>query len=129
MHLHHLAIQVRDLESMVRWYRDMLELPVLREWHDDSGALRSVWLRLSGEAFLALERCARRDGAESEGEQSGNGEPGYHLAAFRITPADRSRWEQRLGERGVKVEHRTRWTIYFRDPEGNRIGLSHHPEE
>jgi glyoxylase I family protein len=126
VHLHHLAIQVRDLESMVRWYCDMLELPVLREWHDDAGALRSVWLQLSGDAFLALERC--RPSHHSEGEQV-DGQPGYHLAALRITPSERLHWEERLGERGVKVEHRTLWTIYFRDPEGNRIGLSHHPEE
>jgi len=25
--------------------------------------------------------------------------------------------------------HRTRWTLYLRDPEGNRIGLSHYPHE
>jgi glyoxylase I family protein len=126
VHLHHLAIQIHDLEGTVRWYREVLELPVLREWHDDSGALRSVWLRLSGEAFLALERSPRRRGGS---EPSENGEPGYHLAAFRITPGERTHWEQRLSERGVAIEHRTRWTIYVRDPEGNRIGLSHHPDE
>jgi hypothetical protein len=27
------------------------------------------------------------------------------------------------------VAHRTRFTIYLRDPEGNRIGLSHWPFE
>ena len=29
----------------------------------------------------------------------------------------------------VRVAGRTRWTIYLRDPEGNRIGLSHYPDE
>ncbi len=124
MLIHHLAVQVRDLEKVVRWYRELLELPLLREWHDEGGAVRSTWLRLSGEAFLALERWAP-SGAEPD---EGVGRPGYHLIAFRIAPADRELWEQRLRERSVPVEHRTRWTIYFRDPEGNRIGLSHHPE-
>ena len=127
MHLHHLAIQVHDLEPTVRWYREMLELPLLREWRDDAGTIRSVWLRLSGEAFLALERggAPRR----SDGEPVEDGSTGYHLAAFRISAAERAYWEKRLDERGVAIEHRTRWTIYFRDPEGNRIGLSHPPEE
>ncbi len=127
MHLHHLAIQVRDLEGTVRWYREMLELPLLREWRDDAGAMRSVWLGLSGEAFLALERGSQRP--PGEGDPSEAGRAGYHLAALRIHPSERRHWEQRLGERGVPIEHRTRWTIYFRDPEGNRIGLSHHPDE
>ena len=30
---------------------------------------------------------------------------------------------------GVDVVHRTRWSLYVRDPEGNRIGLSHFPHE
>jgi glyoxylase I family protein len=127
VHLHHFAIQVHDLEGAVRWYRELLDLPVLREWRDDAGAVRSVWLRLSGEAFLALERSPQLPGGA--GEQWEDRDLGYHLAAFRITPAERLSWEQRLKERGVAIEHRTRWTIYFRDPEGNRIGLSHHPEE
>ena len=28
----------------------------------------------------------------------------------------------------VAVEHETRWTLYVRDPEGNRVALSHHPQ-
>ncbi len=127
MHLHHLALQVHDLEPTVGWYREILELPLLQEWRDEAGALRSVWLRLSGEAFLALERGGPKRGGEAE--EPGSGPAGYHLAAFRINASERQYWERRLHERGVAIEHRTRWTIYFRDPEGNRIGLSHHPEE
>jgi glyoxylase I family protein len=138
LHLHHFAVQVHDLEGAVRWYQDLLELPLLREWRDEAGATRSVWLRLSGDAFLALERCSQPRGAPSElpkglpkalnEDQWAARKLGYHLAAFRISPAERSRWEQRLAERGVPIEHRTQWTLYFRDPEGNRIGLSHHPD-
>jgi hypothetical protein len=36
--------------------------------------------------------------------------------------------EARLASAGVEVVERSRWTLYLRDPEGNRIGLSHHPE-
>jgi len=79
-----------------------------------------------GEAgFLALERAEAtpaprlwRDGAA-----------GLHLLALRIAPEERRTWEDRLEAAGVLVVHRTRWTIYFHDPEGNRIGLSHHPHD
>jgi glyoxylase I family protein len=56
-----------------------------------------------------------------------DGVPGLHLLALRIAPSERAAWEARFESRGVPVVHRTRWTIYVRDPEGNRIGLSHHP--
>jgi hypothetical protein len=58
-----------------------------------------------------------------------DGRPGLHLVALRIGLADRQAWEDRLAAAGVPVVHRTGFTIYVRDPEGNRVGLSHHPEE
>ena len=29
---------------------------------------------------------------------------------------------------GIPLVHETRWTMYVRDPEGNRVALSHHPD-
>jgi hypothetical protein len=49
--------------------------------------------------------------------------------ALRIEPSERAGWEARLAAAGVEVVHRTRWTIYFHDPEGNRVGLTHYPRE
>ena len=121
---HHLAVQVRDLKGCERFYREVLGLPVLRRWPDDSGGDRSVWLGVEG-GFLALERA---DGAP-EPRPFRDGRPGLHLLALRIPAAERATWEARLGGHGVAVEHRTPWTLYLRDPEGNRIGLSHHPDE
>ena len=121
---HHLAVQVRDLEGCERFYREVLGLSVLRRWPDGSGGERSVWLGLEG-GFLALERVE----AGPEPAPFHDGRPGLHLLALRIPAAERAAWEARLAARGVAVEHRTRWTLYLRDPEGNRIGLSHHPDE
>ncbi len=120
---HHLAIQCSDLERSERFYREVLGLVVLQRWPRPDGGDRSVWLAV-GEGFLALERAERaadpapwRDGA-----------PGLHLVALRIPLADRGTWEERLRARGVEIVHRTRWTLYVRDPEGNRVGLSHWPD-
>ena len=121
---HHLAIQCLDLEGCERFYRDKLGLPVVRRWPGEDGRDRSVWLGL-GDGFLALERAA----APREVEAWRSPRPGLHLLALRIGPAERAGWEARLAAAGVEVVERTRWTLYVRDPEGNRIGLSHHPEE
>jgi glyoxylase I family protein len=121
---HHLALQCADLGACERFYREVLGLEVVRRWPREGGGDRSVWLGLEG-GFLALERAD--EPPPPSGFRSGRG--GLHLVALRIAPGERARWEARLAELQVPVVHRTRWTIYLRDPEGNRIGLSHHPDE
>jgi glyoxylase I family protein len=121
---HHLAVQVRDLEGCERFYREVLGLPVLRRWPDGSGRDRAVWLGVEG-GFLALERA----GSGPEPRPFRDGRPGLHLLALRIPVSERAAWEARFAAGGVQVAHRTRWTLYLRDPEGNRLGLSHHPDE
>jgi glyoxylase I family protein len=126
--LHHLAIQCADLDLCERFYREVLGLRVLRRWPSADGAGdRSVWLAAGegpGATFLALERTDRRP----EEREWRDGAAGLHLAAFRIPAEERSLWEERLASAGVEVVYRTQWTLYVRDPEGNRVGLSHHPD-
>ncbi|MCM2334153.1 MAG: VOC family protein [Anaeromyxobacteraceae bacterium] len=123
--LHHVAIQCADLGACERFYVDVLGLPVERRWPAEGGGDRSVWLGLGGAAFLALERAAEPPRATAWRSP----EAGLHLVALRIGAGERAAWEARLAAAGVPVAHRTRWTIYVRDPEGNRVGLSHHPED
>jgi glyoxylase I family protein len=129
---HHLAIQCSDLPACERFYREVLGLTVLRRWPSEGGGDRSVWLAL-GDGFLALERAISetggRDPTPASGEAWRDGRAGLHLVALRIRPEERASWEARLEARGVPVMHRTRWTLYVRDPEGNRVGLSHHPDD
>lgn len=126
---HHLAIQCADLDRAERFYREVLGLEVLRRWPRDGGGDRSVWLSMGEGGFVALERAGDRPQEAPPPAAWRDGRPGLHLLALRIAPAERPRWEARLEEAGVPVVHRTRWTIYFHDPEGNRIGLSHHPHD
>ena len=122
---HHLAIQCADLARCEAFYRDVLGLPVMKRWQDEAGAERSVWLAVDGQgAFLALERA----GAAPTVAPWKAPDAGLHLVALRIALADRAAWEARLAAAGVAIEHRSRYTLYVRDPEGNRVGLSHHPD-
>lgn len=124
--VHHLAIQCRDLPTMVRFYERVLRLRVERRWPsdrpEDRGGDRSVWLRL-GTSVLALEGCT----GEPEPPPWQSDTPGLHLLAVEIHWANREIWRAHLAHCGVEVVHESPWTIYVRDPEGNRVGLSHFP--
>jgi glyoxylase I family protein len=132
--VHHVAIAVRDLALCEAFYASVLGLPVLRRWPAADGAEgdRSVWMDLGGGAFLALERASSGGdaptGRPSEVADIVADAPGYLMIALRIARPARADWEARLAAAGVAVVHRTAYTLYVADPEGNRVGLSHWPE-
>ena len=112
-----------------RFYREVLGLRLLRRWPFEDGrpGERSIWLAVghAKDEFIALEACDKERPPTPFRDAHG----GLHLLALRIHSEERPAWEQRLAEHGVEIVHRTRWTLYVRDPEGNRIGLSHFPDE
>ena len=121
--LHHVALQVRALAPMVAFYRKVLGLSFLAEHLGPDGTPRSVWLGLPG-GFLALEAVT---GAPPTPASFRNEVPGWFLVALRISASDREHVRAELARARVAVEHETEWTLYVRDPEGNRVALSHHP--
>jgi len=123
--LHHVAIQVRALEDVASFYREVLGLRELERHHAADGALRSIWLDVGGGGFLALERVAQ---APAPDPSFRDGRPGLFLVALRIDSAERDHVRAELVRRGIPLVHETRWTLYVRDPEGNRVALSHHPD-
>jgi len=122
--IHHVAIQVRDLAAAEAFYGGVLGLPVLRRWQGDDGE-RSIWFDLHDGGFLAVERVA---GKPQPHEGFYTDDLGIHLVALAIVRGTRGDWEAHLAAAGVEIVHRTDYTLYVRDPEGNRIGLSHWPE-
>lgn len=122
---HHLAIQVRDLETTAAFYREVLGLTELARHRRDDGSLRSIWVAVPGSGFIALEACV---GSLSE-DPFRRDTPGLLMFALRISPGERAGWVERFARHGVEVVHQTRWSMYVRDPEGNRVALSHHPED
>ena len=122
--VHHVAIQVTDFARARTFWCQLLGCAVLQEWFDDAGALRSIWVDVGG-AFVALERVPARGAVAPPFAHPA---PGAHLVALRIARAERAGWEARLTAAGVAIEKRSRYTLYVRDPDGTRVGLSHHPE-
>jgi glyoxylase I family protein len=114
MRLHHLALRVSDCERARVFYSDLLGLPELRR-DGRPETLRSVWLRL-GDAVLMLEERIRGSGPDAGS--------GHLLGLFAD---DLPAWEARLAAAGVAIVDRTPHTLYVRDPDGHRVGLSSFP--
>ena len=134
--VHHVALGVRDLAACEAFYTGVLGLPVLRRWPAGAGTPgdRSVWLDLGRGAFLALERAeppidagAPPSAVPSASSSAARAE-GYLMIALAIAGDARAAWEERLTAAGVAIVHRTSYTLYVTDPEGNRVGLSHWPQ-
>lgn len=113
MRIHHIAMRTKQLARLEPFYADLLGLPVV---HRDG--TRSVWLR-AGDSILMLE-------------EADEGEPTVplrtmELVAFAVHLDELERYKRLLGAHGVAIEAETAYTVYFRDPDGRRIGLSHFP--
>jgi catechol 2,3-dioxygenase-like lactoylglutathione lyase family enzyme len=101
--VHHIALAVTDLPAAEAFYAGVLGLAVTAR------SERSIWLDLDG-VILMLER---------EGTPGGP-----HCLALAILPGERAAWRARLA---AAIETETTYTLYLRDPDGNRIGLSCYP--
>lgn len=122
MLLHHVALGARDVERVAAFYRDLIGLAEERRHLDDSGKLRSIWLRAESTLLMIEATNAERERVEGVGA-------GPFLLAFDVRPEERAEMEVRLARAGAGIESRTAYTSYARDPEGNRVAISHHPHE
>ena len=113
MHVHHVAIGVKDPELMLRFYLQLPEMIEETRYCRENGSLRSVWLRLADGILLMLE-------------QSEAGGP--RALVFKMP----DRAEHRKIVYDLFKQHgdgRTDFTLYIKDPEGNRLGFSSWPRE
>ena len=123
--LRHLALRVRRLEAMKRFYIDLLGFEV--EWEPDAD---NVYLS-SGIDNLALHRSTSLAASRSTGE--GGGSTLDHLGLIVRTPAEVDAWAAFLESRGVTLDAQPRThrdgarSCYFKDPDGNSIQIIHHP--
>jgi catechol 2,3-dioxygenase-like lactoylglutathione lyase family enzyme len=108
--LHHLAFRTRDLAALATFYGEMLGLEVVRD-----ASPHSLWLGLGGNAVLMIEAAA-------------DGEPGIpaasmELMALRVSVEQKDAVAQRSRDCGG-FDGETAFTVYLRDPDGRRIGVS-----
>ncbi len=111
--------------GLAKFYEDTLELEQVSVHRYDDGRVRSVWLSLGNETVLMLERADEGEGRDLGTDPFAKKVPGLHLIALRIGANERAGWLARLDS---LVENTSAFTIYLRDSEGNRIGLSHYPD-
>lgn len=122
--LRHLALNVRELDAMKRFYVDLLGFAV--EWQPDAD---NIYLS-SGIDNLALHRSEAADPALSD---FGAGSPLDHLGLIVKMAEDVDRWAAFLESRGVTLDAKPKThrdgarSCYFRDPDGNRVQIIHHP--
>ena len=117
--LRHLALHVRALDEMERFYVDLLGFAVV--WRPDAD---NVYLS-SGTDTLALHRAPA--------DRSASGGALDHLGLTVGAAADVDRWAAFLESRGVALDAGPRThrdgsrSCYVRDPDGNRVQIIHLP--
>lgn len=111
MRVHHIAFRTHDLPRLERFYVEVLRFSVKTRLGQ-----RSVWLD-AGDAIVMLEKAAP--------EEPQIPAQSMEFVAFAIRPEERTPMLDRLQAHGIPVEHKTEYTIYFRDPDGRRVGVSH----
>jgi glyoxylase I family protein len=114
--VHHVAVQVLDLERARAFYVDLLGLTEVRR------QAHSIWVQ-AGATIVMLER-----GTQARATSWQAPDAGLHLLAFTIAAAERDAWRAKLAAAGATLEGETGFTLYARDPDGTRIGLSHYPD-
>jgi len=119
LEVHHIALRSFDVDRLERFYAGLLGLEVVRR-DDERG---SVWLR-AGFALLMLERAEKAEAVALRAHGDS-----LELLAFAIDLQDQESWRRRLAQSSISVEAETAHTLYFRDPDGRRIGLSSYPRQ
>jgi catechol 2,3-dioxygenase-like lactoylglutathione lyase family enzyme len=121
--LRHLALNVRDLAAMKRFYVDVLGFAV--EWEPDSD---NVYLS-SGIDNLALHAGAHA----AAGPSSGSWQALDHLGLIVRAADDVDKWAAFVESRGVTLDAKPKThrdgarSCYFSDPDGNHVQIIHHP--
>lgn len=111
--IHHLALRTRDPERLAGFYERVLGLERIREQPG-----HSIWLALDG-GVLMIEQA---DDDEPEISRKS-----FELFAFAGTVEDRDALRARLPDLGLTADGETEHTLYLRDPDGRRVGLSSYP--
>lgn len=127
----HIVLNVPDIDRSLAFYVDVLGLEPERLDQFRRGEVRFPSVRISGDTVIDLFPM-------QPGEVLGGGAGLQNLNHFTmvVEPGDFEGFQQHLAEHGVKIEDGPgrRWgargygqSVYFRDPDGNRIEVRCYP--
>ena len=121
--VHHVALLSADVETTIRFYQDLLEVPLteLFENRDYDGSTHFFFDIGHGNAiaFFDFPGLDLGDYAEVLG--------GLHHLAISMPPDRWAHVKAKLDDAGVDYAHVDGSSIYFRDPDGARIELISDP--
>ncbi len=119
--IHHIAFKSDNLESYCHFYENVFQIKAEKTLHDETGHVRSKWYRI-GSVILMLER---RDTAPNTSQLT----PEHrNTFVFSIKKNEKEIWRTHLQAQNISLCSESPYTIYFLDPEGQRLGLSHYPD-
>jgi catechol 2,3-dioxygenase-like lactoylglutathione lyase family enzyme len=121
--VHHVALLSSDVERTVRFYQDLLELPLtdMFENRDYAGSTHFFFDIGNGNA-LAFFDMPGLDLGEYR-EVLG----GLHHLAISVAPERWAHLRRKLDDAGIPYQHIDVSSIYFRDPDGARLELISDP--
>ncbi len=114
--LHHIAIKVCSLKKSREFYEKVFGWSVFDVKTDEHQSPRAYWYKL-GEVIFMIETGGKllTLGAESKG-----------VIAFTISKSEREKFLRHLKNLNISITHESEFSIYFNDPDGNRLALSHY---
>jgi len=122
----HAAINVRDLDRALEFYSKILGLTITEREYSKPGI--EYFLNCGG-ALIGLIQGDEK-GAHHPLADGGLG--GNHIA-FRVKTSDFDAALNELMAKGVKIafskKREKSWSIYFYDPDGNKLEITAWPEE
>jgi catechol 2,3-dioxygenase-like lactoylglutathione lyase family enzyme len=113
--LDHVALTVADLESAADWYVEVLGFERL---HQDVWGDVPTFVGTGGTGLALFPK---------EGTSRGKIDDGIRHVAFRTTRAEFLKAQHELKERNISFhfdDHEISHSIYFHDPDGNRLEIT-----
>ena len=117
--VHHIALVSGDVERTVRFYQDLLELPLTEmfENRDLPGSTHFFFDIGNGNALAFFDLPGVDPGPYAEVLG------GLHHLAISVEPARWQHLKDKLDREGIAYAHIDGSSIYFRDPDGARLEL------
>ncbi len=116
----HVEVLVDDLERAAAWYRAALGLTEVRRWSPEPVMIGA------GGSMLALFRAGTRSAVAPRDEA-----PHWHRVAWHTTPVGFDAAQRHLRALAIAfrgpVDHGAAHSIYFTDPDGNRLEITCYP--